>query len=189
MTRRAFKSNIRGAVVSVLYTETTVLFEEGHTVRRWFEGVGREFERNAKTLAPVNKYPKAPGRRPPGHLRDSIEVSTVRVGPEQLTNTLTIRAGHAKYVIRGTTQVAPITATGRRRRRREGGGAPGDGSDMLAIWAPQLPGAKATKRGYVVRASVNGQRRNAFLDRAARMTAANHSSIRGLMKTRGIGTV
>jgi hypothetical protein len=140
------------------------LYGEGRLIKRWFRQLGRDFEKAAKSQAPVNKRPKDPKKDPAGALKRSIRVNTRRVGTRQLQNTLTIGVRYASFVVRGT---GPYIQAHNPKGMR--------------IYWMQLKGVKGPTDGeYVWRSMVRGQRRNAFLDRAARITSAKHPSIRGL---------
>lgn len=156
---------IRGLVI-----HDVELYGKSRLIERWFRDLRKDYERNAKALAPVNKRPKGPGKRPPGALKASIRMDQRREGPRRLQSTLSIGVNYATFVVRGTQ--GPIFAHNPKGMRIY----------HKQINRPRRPNGDLYWWFYAVK----GQRRNAFLDRAARVTAARHPSIRGLGK-RGIG--
>jgi hypothetical protein len=147
----------------------SVMYNQGHNVRRWAEALERRFTMNARALAPVNKRPKGPGKRPPGALKASIRGGVERTGPRHLRTTITIGVDYAQFVVRGTD--GPIF---------------GHGPKGMKIYYMQIDAPKPGKGVHVNRFAVKGQSANNFLDRASALTALRHPSIRGYEPT-GIG--
>lgn len=142
----------------------SILYNRGHMVRRWAEGVERRFTRYAKEEAPVSSRPKGPRRNPPGSLKASIRGDVHRIGPRHLRTEITVGVYYATYVIRGT---GPII---------DAGGKP------MKIWnaypTPRESGP------YFYRRAVRGQKANDFLGRAHDRTAMRHPSLRGVSRGR-----
>lgn len=159
---------LRGVIVydQKLYARTGM-------VSRWFRGLGREYERNAKALAPVGRAPKGPSKRPPGDLKASINVEVNRVAPRGLQMEVNIGVNYARFVVRGTDPIIEHGGKGFRIYWQQLGPYPKK--------RPRVA-RKPVKGINHVRHTIKGQRRNAFLDRATRVTAARHPSIRGLSR-------
>lgn len=145
------------ASVDNIVVYDSVLYGIGHNVRRWANGIERQFTANAILLAPLNKRankgPKAP---PVGSLKASIHGDVSRVGPKHLQTNIYVDVDYALFVLEGTT--GPITA---------------DSSPYMKL--PRNAGYGRRTRHFVV----SGQRANDFLTRAGAATAMTHPSLRG----------
>jgi hypothetical protein len=133
------------------------LFERGHMIRRWIDGVERSFTLYAIEEAPINKRPnKGWGAPPVGTLKAGIWGETQKIGPKHLQAIIHSDAPYSRYVIEGTR--GPITPHG----------------PWLKLPSNPAFGGRRT-RFY----SVSGQSANNFLARAAERTAVRHPSLRG----------
>jgi len=140
-------------------------------VTRW--GLARKIgiELKAKRYSPTNRRSvksRANAGEPVGSLRKGISASYARVGPLQITITLTSTASYSLYVIQGTT--GPIRAKSQAR------GADGrfliGGTRRLFLPPGMGYGAMRVK-------SVSGQAANDFLSRAVEAESVNHPALRG----------
>lgn len=147
------------AEITSMVVYDSKLFERGHMIRRWAEGVERSFTRFAIEEAPINKRAnKGPGALPVGSLKAGIHGGVERIGPAFLQTIISSSAPYSLYVLRGTK--GPITSRG----------APG----FLRL--PRNPAFGGRRTRFY---AVSGQSANDFLGRAAVRTAARHPSLRG----------
>lgn len=145
------------AQITGLVIYDSVLFQRGRMINRWASTLARNFERNAQAAAPYNKRAhKSSGEPPPGSLGRSIRGDADKVGPKIWQVIVSVNVHYAMYVIGGTGPL--ITSP--------------SGGDMVL---PLNPGRGGRRRHAVVR----GQAPNNFMVTAHRMTALQHSSIRG----------
>lgn len=141
----------------------SVLYGRGRMVRRWADGVERQFTMNAQMLAPVNKRGnKGRNALPVGALAASISGSVERVGPKHLQTDISVAVPYATFVIKGTG--SPIVANGTSNISPKG-----------FMFVPSNPGYGTRTRQN----TVSGQRANDFLSAAGRATSRTHPSLRG----------
>lgn len=163
---------LSGPGLRYVYTGTVVvsspLFDRGHNIRRWADGIARNFEVFVKEEAPVNKRPNT-GHGAPGGLKEGLGTFVERVGPKHLVTSVFSAAPYTAYVAGGTQDI--IVPTGGRAMRLPSN--PGFG-------AASIDRAK-TGRDDTLHRTVRGQQRNQFFERAFIRTAARHPSLRPAM--------
>lgn len=143
-------------VIESLVVYDSVLFERGHMIRRWAEGVERAFTMHAIAEAPVNKRAQKSRKSPypVGALKASIHGDVDKVGPKILQTTISADVPYASYVVNGTE----------------------DGIRPKSKPYMTLPKNGFRRQRHKV---VSGQAPNNFLMRAASATARTHPSLRG----------
>lgn len=127
------------------------LFERGHMIRRWADGIAATYEFHVIAEAPLNKRANT-GHGAPGGLKAGLATSVERVGVRHLITSVTSAASYTRYVAGGTDT---IFARGR------------------AMRLPANPGFGTHPTHRVVR----GQQRNQFFERAFVATARSHPSL------------
>lgn len=153
-----------GVGISYVYEGMVVvdsqLFDRGHMIRRWADGVARNYERFVVEEAPLNKRPnKSIGV--PGELKAGLHTFVERVGVKHLVTSVYSLAPYTKYVAGGTGEIFPK-----------------NGAYMKLPINPGFPSGRGNGF-YTVHRSVSGQARNQFFERAFVRTAARHPSLRG----------
>jgi hypothetical protein len=148
-------------MVTALVIYDSILFQRGHTIRRWAEAIERRFVMYAKEEAPARS----------GELQYGISGEVTQVGPKHLQTIIRSTAPHSLYVLKGTT--GPIMSD---QGWMNGGLVYDEEAEVQRGYLHLRPG-----NGYpaLFRVAVNGQQRNPFFARAATRTAARHSSLRG----------
>lgn len=150
----------------------SVLFDRGHMIRRWADGIARNFSIFVKEEAPLNKRGNT-GHGPPGGLKAGLGTFVERVGPKHLVTSVFSEAPYTRYVAEGT---GPIMATG--------GGAmklPLNGAPYAPTYRNPKNAIRDLRRGYSTHKVVSGQTRNRFFDRAYVRLAARHPSLQGAL--------
>lgn len=146
-----------GGFSSVVIYDSRI-FEPGSHVSRWGNAVERGFVRHAQTEAPMNT----------GELVAGIYGESFRVGPKHWEVHIHSDAPHTMYVLRGT--YGPITSNRMPYY-----------NEKMKAWITPRMGLRDGADGPVFswRESVDGQRSNDFMGRAAVRTSITHSSLRG----------
>lgn len=154
----------------------SVLYDRGHMIRRWADGIAGTYERHVIDEAPLNKRSNT-GHGSPGGLKAGLSTHVERVGPRQLVTAVVSLASYTRYVAGGTGPLIIGTPVMRLPLNPGFGGT---------------PSARDTARGGTLHRVVRGQARNQFFERAFARTAATHPSLRPALgsafKIAGAGT-
>lgn len=159
-----------GPGLEFVYTGMVVtdskLYDRGHMVRRWADGIARNFEVFVIEEAPLNKRYNT-GHGSPGGLKAGLFTNVERVGPRHLLTTVHSLAPYTKYVAGGTAdQIFPNAGRLFKIPINEG------------FMAPGRPTARDLARGATLHRVIRGQERNQFFERAYVRTAQRHPSLR-----------
>lgn len=160
-----------GPGLEFVYTGMVVvdskLYDRGHMIRRWAEGIERNFEYFVIDEAPLNKRANKSNGQPPGELKAGLFVTTERPGPRQLLVVVQSLAPHTKFVAGGTAdQIFPNSSRLFKIPINPG------------FMGPGRPTPRDAARGGTLHRRISGQARNQFFERAYVRTAARHPSLR-----------
>lgn len=166
--------------------DDTQLYRKGHAVERWRSTVLEEIELAIWQAAPYNKrnnksrHPATfGGPTNPGWLKASIFSEKQTFGSRNIAGTVTVGAGYALAVIKGTKGGTKNTRPGERRTR--GGQFAGTANTRLAKGrAYQIPFYNIPSNpgfGYGWKKRFKGQKANNFPVRGWNRVAAKHRGV------------